>query len=577
MKKPGTLARRAQKSQTAAAPGHGRPTATRTPPPAAPATKRRAPAKLAKSPQLAAPSRLPERFAAIDNGSNAIRMKIVEASRDGTMRVLCARRFPVRLGHDVFQTGRLDPLKVTQALRVYRSAKRLCASFGVAPARIRAVGTSAIRDARNREEFCAQVLRETGIRLEAISGAEEARLVRLALRRTLDLSRKRAILFDLGGGSLEISVLVSGETRFSTSLEIGTVRVLESFLSGDARVTREQELVMQELIDRALLPILPDVRQLAPNMAAGVGGNFDTLAELCPAPDAQGPGILCSRLDELLERMSPLSVAERRRRFKLRPDRADVIVPATCIVRRLSQVFDIRRIAAPGVGLREGILAQLTAKHFGAWDYAEEAIEIANAARTLGRRYQYEEAHAEQTERFALRLFDDLQAVHNYGPSEREILRLAALLHDIGNFISTDRHHRHSYYIITHSELGGLSAGRRELVARVARFHRKSAPTPRHALIADLPREEQDRVMKLTSILRIADALDREHRRVIADVRAHVEHGKVILRLAAREDPQLEIWTVERKADLFQRVFGLPVVVQASGGGLRSAAARDAR
>ena len=499
------------------------------------------------------------RFAAIDNGSNAIRLKIIEARSATEVRVLHVQRFPVRLGHDVFQTGRLDPGKVSAALRVYRTARKLCEAHKVPLTQIRAVGTSAVRDASNGEDFCARVHRESGIKLEPISGAEEARLVRAALRRTLDLRAKRALLLDLGGGSLEISVLVSEETRFSTSLEVGTVRVLEAFLQGGRRITREQELMVQELIDRALLPVLPDVRALAPNVAAGVGGNFEALAELCPSPDARGPGIHCAGLDQLLDALMRLPLAERRRRFNLRPDRADVIVPATFIIRRLSQVFDIRRIATPGVGLREGLLHQRIDQHFGAFDYTEEALEISNAARALGRRYQYDEAHAEQTERFALRLFDDLAELHHYGPAEREILRLAALLHDVGTFISTDRHHRHTHYIIAHSELGGLPREQRELVARVARFHRKSPPTPKHALLVELPRADQDRVMKLSALLRLADAFDREHRGAVLDVRALVDHGKVHLRIVARDDPALEIWTAQHKADLFERVFGLPL------------------
>lgn len=501
------------------------------------------------------------RFAAIDNGTNAIRMKVVEAAAPASLRVLHTQRFPVRLGHEVFQTGRLAQTSMAQAMRVYRSARRLLKTHGVPPDRVRAVATSAVREAKNGPEFCARVERETGIHLEPISGAEESRLVRLAVRRALDLSRERAILFDLGGGSLEIAALVEDDVRLSTSLDVGTVRVLEAFL-GPGRVTREQELVVLEFIDRELLAILPQVRQLAPNKAVGVGGNFETLAELCPAPDRWSPGIQCGRLDELLDALGQLTVAERRRRFRLRPDRADVIVPATYIIRRLSQVFDIRRIAVPGVGLREGLLHQQIDQAFGAWDYAEEAVESARAARELGRRYQFDEAHGEQTERIALRLFDDLRALHELGREEREILRLAALLHDVGTFVNPSGHHRHSYYLIAHSDLGGMPRERRELVARVARFHRKGPPTPRHELLADLTKREQKVVLRLAALLRIADALDREHRKAISDVRARIERGRVVLRLAAQGDTSLEEWTAYRKADLFERVFGLKVAVE---------------
>jgi exopolyphosphatase/guanosine-5'-triphosphate,3'-diphosphate pyrophosphatase len=503
------------------------------------------------------------RFAAIDNGSNAIRLKIIEAPAPGAARVLFEKRFPVRLGHEVFQTGRLDPKKVAAALRVYRESRRLMRRHGVAPERVRAVATSAVRDAVNGEEFCALLERKTGFRIETISGAEEARLVRLAVRRALDLSGRRALLFDLGGGSLEISVMLDDEIRFATSLEIGTVRLLEAFLSPAKSVTREQELVVQEFIDRALFPVLPEVRQLAPNVAVGVGGNFETLAQLCPAPDPSGPGVHCGRLDDLVDDLVRLPTAQRRKRFRLRPDRADVIVPAAYIVRRLSQVFDIRRVAVPGVGLREGLLVQLVEKTYGVWDYTEEAAEIANAARALGRRFHFDEAHAEQTERIALRLFDELRPLHELGREEREILRLAALLHDVGTYISANGHHRHSYYIIRYSDLAGLPAERRELVARVARFHRKALPTPRHELMADLSKKEQKVVERLAALLRIADALDREHRRAVTDVHARVERGRVAVHLRSRGDPSLEVWTLRRKSDLFEKVFGRRIEVHA--------------
>jgi exopolyphosphatase/guanosine-5'-triphosphate,3'-diphosphate pyrophosphatase len=504
----------------------------------------------------------PLRFAAIDTGSNAIRLKVVEANAPGMLRVLEERRFPVRLGHEVFQTGQLAGRSMSAALGVYRSVRRALAAHGVPTTRVRAIATSAVRDAENGREFCERVERETGLRLERISGAEESRLVRLAVRRSLDLSQRRALLFDLGGGSLEISVVVGDEMRFSTSLEVGTVRVLEAFLSPTRSVTPEQELVVIEFIDRALLPILPQIRPLAPNMAAGVGGNFETLAELCPARDPKGPGIHCGHLDDLLEELTARTTAQRRKRFRLRPDRADVIVPATYIIRRLSQVFDIRRIAVPGVGLRDGLLFQQIDQAYGVWDYTEEAVEIANAARALGRRYQFDEGHAEQTERMALRLFDDLRELHGLGREEREILRLAALLHDVGTFVSADRHHRHSYYIIANSELSGLPAERRELVARVARFHRKGFPNPNHVLVTDYSKKKQEILTKLAALLRLADALDREHRRAIAEVRARVQPRRVLLHILANGSPSLEIWTVRKKAELFEKTFGRKLVIE---------------
>jgi exopolyphosphatase/guanosine-5'-triphosphate,3'-diphosphate pyrophosphatase len=518
------------------------------------------------------------RFGAIDVGSNAMRLVIVEADSASAVREVASLRMPVRLGRNVFVSGRLTPAAISAASEALRKFRALLDEHKVD--RYRAVATSAVREAENGAVFVERARRDSGIEIDVIEGVEEARLVRLAIIHRLGLHDRRALLVDLGGGSTELSFVHRGTLRASRSLPVGTVRLLEAFESDGAQGRDRAELV-REMVERQLLEAIPDIAPGAFDVVVGTGGNFETLAMLCPAVGkARGsvaqlplevfehprredsyPVIDVRALVALLPRLAALSPEERQTTFRLRPDRADVIVPAAAIIVQLAKAIAADRIIAPGVGLKEGILDELIEKHFDVWDYGGEAAALMESAVRLGRRYHFDEAHGTHVARLATDLYDQLRPLHRLGDRDRVLLSAGSLLHDIGDFVRYEGHHRHSHYIITNSDIVGLSPRERNVVANVARYHRKASPDVAHPSFRDLERDDRSRVRVLAAILRIADALDREHAGKVTSVRAVVEKGRLRLHLTGQRERKLEEWTVARKSELFREVFDLDLEI----------------
>ncbi|NOY89874.1 MAG: Ppx/GppA family phosphatase [Deltaproteobacteria bacterium] len=491
------------------------------------------------------------RFAAIDVGSNASRLHIVDADEPGRLSPYRALRMPVRLGHSVFQTGRLDAETLELSVAAMR---RFAATMEEARVeRYRAVVTASARSAENAAELIERVREEAGIRLDVVDGSEEARLVALAVASKLQLSG-HCLLADLGGGSLELSEMEGSERGFMVSLPIGTVRLLEAFLSGGEPVDSRQDRLVREYVDRLLAPHRRKLRREPWDLVAGTGGNFVALAQLCPAT-GDSPAIDIESARALLTEMAPLSALERATQWNLKMDRADVIVPALYTVVALADLAGTSRIDAPGVGLKEGIVEELVEKHFRVWDYDAEQDKLLAGALSLGRRYHFDERHGLAVAAMACQLFDALKELHQLGAEDRAILRLAAVLHDVGDFINPASHHKHSQYIIENSELMGLSAAQRGLTATVARYHRRALPSARHASYRSLSEQDRMRVRYLAAMLRVADALDRGHRGKVEEIRIRLKRSSVLLELTTDADTALEEWTVGRKADLFEQVF----------------------
>ena len=504
------------------------------------------------------------RFAAIDIGSNAMRLRIVEAelsADDATTalapREVLAMRAPVRLGREVFLTGVLTPLAISSAMDALCSFREAMDEAKVD--QYRAVATSAVREAKNGSLFVERARREAGVEVEVIEGVEEARLVQLAVRRKLPLEGNRALLIDIGGGSTELTILDRGELRASQSLPMGTVRLLEAFLEGDQAVDVRHTRILGEYVERLLTKLVPTSLWANPDIVVATGGNIDTLAALCPDREAARTAVDVTAMQRLVVRLSSMSVAERAATFSLRPDRADTIVPASHILLHLARHFAHTSILAPGVGLKEGVLGELSERFHAVWSQGGEEDGISKACLRLGRRYQFDETHAVTVARLATQLFDDLSDLHRLGSRARLLLKASAILHDIGDFVRYEAHHKHSGYIIEHSEIMGISPAERSVVGNVARYHRKSFPDPSHANFRELSRDDRAIVRSLAAMLRLADALDREHLSKVSAVRAVVTNGRLRLAVEGQTDRELEEWTIARKAGLFRAVFDLDV------------------
>jgi exopolyphosphatase/guanosine-5'-triphosphate,3'-diphosphate pyrophosphatase len=502
-------------------------------------------------------AKLPLRVAALDVGSNAIRFSVSEFRTPSESETLRSERVAVRLGHDVFLSGRLTEPAMNAALSAVASFAET-----VKTARVtawRAVATSAVRESSNAAEFVARVEAETGIRLQLISGVDEARLVHLAVRNRVQLGADRWLMADLGGGSVEVSLVDATGVLWSESHSIGSVRLLEELTQAGEEPGRFAEL-LGEYVAALRLPLAGAQRSVAGFIATG--GNIETLARLAE-PGTNGDKAVrlpLERLQALVKTLSRMSFHERIERLGLREDRADVILPAALVYQRLCQLCGQSEIVVPFVGLREGVMLDLVEEALAHGTRRERRDqEMLTAAIALGRHYLFDEAHSVHVARLAVSLFDQLEALHGLGETERRILLSAGVLHDIGQFVSYKRHHKHSFYLIANSELPGLTEREMLVVANVARYHRKGEPSTAHEGFVDLDGHERELVNRLGSILRLADALDREHQQLVREIEARFDGRDLVLRLQSSGALLLEQWAMKKKTEFFTNVFGVKV------------------
>ena len=478
-------------------------------------------------------------FAAIDVGTNAVRLEMASCGADGELEIVHSERAPVRPGEGVFSTGRMAEHVADRLLATLRRFGALCRRYH---AQVRAVATSAVREAKNGREIVERARREAGIVLEVISGKEEARLICLGVLGG-QAKRSRHLVVDIGGGSTEV-IHAAGERPlelFSTA--IGAVRLTELFQSGKkgAKVLELMRTYAEEVASEALPPGVAS----APRVALGSSGSIRAVVSFA-AGEAYASAAQISRAVDALWDLGP---SGRRQRFE--PGRADVIVAGAITLEAVVRRLKLQGITAVDAGLRDGIVREQVRK---ALAQAQDPV-VTDAALVLGRRFAFDQRHGQQVARLALSLFDDLATLHQLPAAARTYLEAASLLHDIGHAVSYQRHHKHTYYLIRNADLPGLSEHERELVALVARFHRKNPPESGHEDLADLTRAEVQMVRKLSALLRIADALDRSHHQPVARLRAKASSAGVHVRLSSRAPIDLELWDAAHEAATFRRIF----------------------
>ncbi|MBW3570063.1 MAG: Ppx/GppA family phosphatase [Gemmatimonadetes bacterium] len=512
----------------------------------------------AKSPDQSPPP-FPLRVAGIDVGSNAIRFLAAEFTAPTRYRVLAEMREPVRLGHEVFLSGKLARGAMEAAVQAIAGFRLQMEALGIA--HYRAVATSATRESRNGEDFVARVRRETEIELEVITGSEEARLVYEAVKAQVPFGRKKWLLVDLGGGSVEVSLVDQTATLWSESHTMGSVRLLEELAVSGEEPGRFQRL-LEEYAATLRIPVI--AQQWSPAGLIATGGNIEALARLVGADPGRGrvAALPVAELRSAIEKLSRLSFRQRVDQLGLREDRADVILPAAMVYERVATLAGVDELLVPAVGLKDGLLVDLVddLTTHEAHEVRKEKQALAGAV-ALGKRYLFDEAHATHVARLAGSLFDQLQKVHRLDAPARRMLLAAAVLHDVGIFIGHKKHHKHSLYVISQSEIPEFTPREIAVIANVARYHRKGVPAAHHEPFTGLEPEDRERVVKLASILRIADALDREHLQAVRGVKATPGKSKLMLELDGTGDLLLERWALRRKAGLFADTFGLEVEV----------------
>ncbi|MEK6606025.1 MAG: Ppx/GppA phosphatase family protein [Myxococcota bacterium] len=499
-------------------------------------------------------------LAAIDVGTNAVRLELARVLPDGSLETLREERDPIRPGESLFATGVMPEPVLGRLVVTLRRYGALCRRYH---ARVRAVATSAVREARNHQAIIRRVRTEAGVDLDVVSGKEEARLICLGVLH--DKPRhSRSLCIDIGGGSTEVAFARGEEPASLWSIAVGSVRVTEVFRT-HAGVSERKLRLMREYVREALEEVLPPRIPEAPSRALGSSGAIRAVVAFASNGDARE--VSADRISKAVRRIAELSPSDRKRHFD--PDRGDIIVASAVILDALMEHLRLSSITAVDRGLRDGVLVDLLRRlKAGAGDRS-----LAEASCAIGRRFSFDEKHAVQVARLAVSLFEGLKRVHRLPPAAGRYLEAAALLHDIGHAVGYHRHHKHSYYLIQNADIPGLTDREREIVARIARFHRRSPPDLDHPGMEGLAVIEMRWVRKLATLLRVADALDRSHHQAIDHLRTVARERAVTLHLDTHGSVDLELWDAGREARLFQQVFGRRLVVDSKA----AAAAARAR
>lgn len=494
---------------------------------------------------------------AIDAGSNAIRVVIARLGVAELVRVE-AERLPIRLGTGAFTRGELDGKTIDDAVAAFVHFRQRFDHHGVSL--YRAVATSAVRNASNRDVLLHRLYHEAGIELEVIEGEEEARLVRKA---TIDafstmagIPEPRAIL-DLGGGSLEVNLRPGAGWR-GHSLPVGTVRLVETF--GLDGAIGEAEAAMVRRYTATLMHTLRGTAGIG-TVAAATGGNAEALAKILGAGSS---GFDLAALEIQLPQILGASIDERMQRYGVKRDRAEVLGVAALVFATAARQLGIQRLISPGVGVREGLLIELAetarderARAEGAYDKA-----LLTAARGFANKVDHDTTHGEHVRQLSRALFHQLRDVHGVPDDRGVLLEVAALLHDVGEAVNKAGHHKHSEYMIRCARIPGLDDTGREMVALMARCHRKDGARVKK-LVDDAPLSKEQRVhlRRMIALLRVADALDSEHRSRVEQVVCNRMGNAIVLDLVVRDGPSRGDEAFLRKADTWKEEFGLDLRV----------------
>jgi len=498
-------------------------------------------------------------FAAVDIGSNSVRLKISRLVRHHLTEILEDREV-TRLGESVFRSGFLSPDAIANTVKVLRRFHRAVQNVGVDS--VRAVATSALRDARNSHAFLEWVRSATGWHVEIISGVEEARLIHLGLVSSLRISDSPLLMVDLGGGSCELTISGGGHIRSTVSLPLGAVRLTNEFLHDDPPRKSDMQK-MGGFIAREIERIADRIKRARPKAVMATSGTAESLAAVCHGlyhtKGARVSSVSRAQMLRIAKLLSRLPLEGRRKLSGVGPRRAEIVVAGAAVYAALLERCQLLGFRYSPLGLRDGLLAQMAAEYDRStrsgkqieserWDSIRAAVE----------HYRVDMGHALQVRQSAMRLFSSLRSVHNLPPEYAEWLSAAAMLYEVGDYVNRNGRHRHTYYIILHSEILGYTPEQRRIIAAIARYLGKSRPVPGDGPMKLLPNTDQDCVPKASLLLRLARALNLSRSGAIRAVRVTARDSAVKFGLLTRprSTADLELWAVEKEKDYFREVFG---------------------
>jgi exopolyphosphatase/guanosine-5'-triphosphate,3'-diphosphate pyrophosphatase len=507
-----------------------------------------------------APAR--ERLAAIDVGSNSIRLTIAEYHPNAGLTIIDEIKDQPRLAEGVAVTGRLDDLAVERAMDGLRRMMEVCRRRGVR--QIRAVATAAVREAANGGDFIERVREEFGVPLEIIDGTTEAVLSYRSVAHHFRLLDARTLVADIGGGSLELIGAIDGLVELTRSLPLGAVRLTELYLN-EGKSLRKSISRLRRHLGKQFRKELPGREWVQP-MVIGSGGTYTNLGRMTMARRGQpfteavhGVFVSTAEVEHLLEWLSTMTTAQRAQVPGLNPSRADIILAGLAVTAELLEHIDARGVTVSAYGLREGLLLSMA----GA-EVVPASVDPLLLVREFAERCHADRRHGEHVRYLALILFDRLAEAIGASGEEATLLEAAALLHDVGQLVSYREHHKHSYDLIMHAERLNLSASERQIVALISRYHRKRGPSRKHEAFAALSSAEQGVVRRMAALLRVADGLDRGHAQAVGSLATLLTPDRLTISVAPStkgNDLSLECWAAERKADVLAKALGRSVSI----------------
>ena len=488
----------------------------------------------------------------IDIGTNSIHILVVRFFEDSMGTPIFQDKENVRLGQNLFKTGSIDKETIEKTRIVVSNFVRISKDLGAE--QIIAYATCAAREASNRKEF-QDAMKVEGVDVKIISGLEEARLIRLGVFGPEGPSQK-SLEIDIGGGSTEIILCKGKESLFSDSLSLGCVRLAHGFdVDQNKAMTFSDYDFMRRHVDMMSYRTCRKIREMGFERAYGSSGTLITLAKMCAAKrDGDDSYIMYYELVEVMKELYTKGLEERKEVLGMNPSRADIIVSGGAIAEELMHLLGIDRIEITDNGMKQGMeIDYMLSNGYSNFDVKESSVL------NLAKRCQYDRAHSETVQRNALLLFDKMkeEGIHDMSDEMRMLLSYAAVLHDIGEFISYPKHHLHSYIIILNSYLLGFDNEELKLMALMARFHHGNFPLKSSKQFKDMDKNEISDLLKCAMILKIADILDRHRNSAIDWIEIRASAHDIIISIGSESDISMEMWKLKNIKEEFEKVFGL--------------------
>jgi exopolyphosphatase / guanosine-5'-triphosphate,3'-diphosphate pyrophosphatase len=507
------------------------------------------------------------RLAAIDIGTNSVHMIVVRVRPDFSFEIIDREKEMVRLGAGGLGGRKLTQEAMSSALQALSKFERLARSHEVDE--ILAAATSATREAENGGEFLRTIERTTGIRPRIITGTEEARLIHLAAVYGVD-TPTTAVVIDIGGGSVEITRGTGEQVQFARSFKIGVIRLTERFVGSDPLSRRDERKLVRH-IGGQTDSYLRQIVSAGYDRVIGTSGTILSIGSVALAvergtvpADVRNLRVPAKSIRRFRKLATRLDLEQRLQLPGLDARRGDLTVAGAVLLDSLLRTLEAEELTLCDLALREGLVLDYIHQHRSDIARVDRYPDVRRrSAMELAERCNWDADHSRQVTHLALMLFDQTLGLHGLGAREREWLEYAALLHDIGNHISYERHHRHSYYLIKNGDLRGFEPAEIDVIALVARYHRRASPAGGHAGYADLPGGLRKTVRVLSALLRLAETLDRSRNGVVQRVAGRPRAGAMRLDVFAVDDSELEIWAATRQLPILEAALKHPFTIAA--------------